>query len=904
MARRISVEIVGDSRSLERAFSRSQKAGQRFSIGIGTIAKSALVFEGVRRGLDVLGRGVSAATDEFRENAVVAAQTRAALRSTGAVAGVSARGVARLGASVQRVSGISDELVRRGANLILTFRRVRNEAGKGNKIFDRATKAAVNLSVAGFGSIETTAKQLGKALQDPVRGMTALRRAGVTFTKAQEATIKRLVETGRLLEAQKFLLREVEIQVGGSARAFGQTLPGQLARLREAVIENLGGLVGAVTPAFTGVLREVNRFVDDLTRARTVRAKLEVVFDTITGGAEAITQRIGDAVRDVDWDAVWEQARGIGDGLQERLDQIDFGFVGKRIGDGIATAVRVAIPAAKELGERVSNAVATIDFEALGKKLGPGLATAVVTAFTTLLDPAFWIRNWDLSIAVAATVFRARIVALGARLLAPVGRLGGSIVLGIVAGIERAAPRLASSVLSALLVIPRLAARALSPITGTVSRIFGRLGRLARFTVTVLGIQAAVNAAVRFAERVKGVFEGLGRELKRAGLRIALAFLEPFSHLPRRFGQWARDAKEAVLREMQEMSAGAAREAQRIADHHDRIARTQAQLRARQAGSAATSGPGSRNQAQAARESRTPSPSRTVSGSAVTATQKTVTSAADKAREAFEGMVARLRLTLERSELAGNLQRQAAALEQIVRAYRDRIRAARGDVELQRELVQILGEQRSLQQAIAEARRDAQRSRQFRALGLTDSGEERIPGVAALRRELSRLDDVVKGTFLDTSKTRSLMQSIRRLLSGQLGALGRDVRSRIQQILADLNQQLDQEGRRGPATAFVKRGLKLTGLDLTPEQIKEIRQRHAASSAVPDGRRRGLPRQPGFAPPPALAGFGAAAGALVVHTHVHLDGREIAASTTRHQQKARGRRAGGRRGTRAGLGGR
>jgi phage-related minor tail protein len=87
------------------------------------------------------------------------------------------------------------------------------------EVFDRATKAAIDLAAAGFGSVTTNAVQLGKALEDPIKGLAALGKSGVTFTAEQKELIKTLVETGRVAEAQEIILKAVETQVGGTAEA-------------------------------------------------------------------------------------------------------------------------------------------------------------------------------------------------------------------------------------------------------------------------------------------------------------------------------------------------------------------------------------------------------------------------------------------------------------------------------------------------------------------------------------------------------------------------------------------------------------------------------------------------------------------------------------------------------------
>jgi len=87
-----------------------------------------------------------------------------------------------------------------------------------NNIFDRAVISAQDLGNV-FGSADAAAMQLGKALSDPEKGITALRRAGIKFTEAQNEQIKTLVQSGDILCAQKLILAEVESQVGGTAAA-------------------------------------------------------------------------------------------------------------------------------------------------------------------------------------------------------------------------------------------------------------------------------------------------------------------------------------------------------------------------------------------------------------------------------------------------------------------------------------------------------------------------------------------------------------------------------------------------------------------------------------------------------------------------------------------------------------
>jgi hypothetical protein len=110
-----------------------------------------------------------------REAQKVGAQTNAVLKSTGNAANISKKGVESLANAISRKAGIDDEAIQSAENLLLTFTKIRNETGKGNDIFNQATQAVTDMSVAMHQSGKASAIQLGKALQDPVKGATALR---------------------------------------------------------------------------------------------------------------------------------------------------------------------------------------------------------------------------------------------------------------------------------------------------------------------------------------------------------------------------------------------------------------------------------------------------------------------------------------------------------------------------------------------------------------------------------------------------------------------------------------------------------------------------------------------------------------------------------------------------------
>ena len=189
--------------------------------------------------------GVSA-VKSFMESEDAAAQLNATLKSTGGVAGVTAEQADHLASSLQKVTKFSDETILGGENLLLTFTKI------GKDIFPQATEVMLDMSTALGQDVKSSAIQLGKALQDPILGVTALRRVGVNFNSAQQEVIKNLVETGRAGEAQALILKELQVEFGGSAKAAGETFAGKLEILKnqfDDVKESIGKtLVEALSP--------------------------------------------------------------------------------------------------------------------------------------------------------------------------------------------------------------------------------------------------------------------------------------------------------------------------------------------------------------------------------------------------------------------------------------------------------------------------------------------------------------------------------------------------------------------------------------------------------------------------------------------------------------------------------
>lgn len=222
-------------------------------------------FERVGQGLTNTGTVISAAvTAPFaaliataipaaRESAEAVGQVEAALRSMGPAAGFTSQQLQDMAGQLQSISTFDDDdILRQVTANMLTFGNVAGEQ------FERAQRAAVDLSARMGTDLQSAALMLGKALNDPAKGLAALRRVGIQFTAQQQDQIKAMAAAGDTAGAQSVMLAELERQFGGSAQALRDATPGAdtIDQWREFQ-ETVGQLALNVLPPLTAIATSV-----------------------------------------------------------------------------------------------------------------------------------------------------------------------------------------------------------------------------------------------------------------------------------------------------------------------------------------------------------------------------------------------------------------------------------------------------------------------------------------------------------------------------------------------------------------------------------------------------------------------------------------------------------------------
>jgi hypothetical protein len=217
---------------------------------------------------------------------------------------------------------------------------------------------------------------------------------------------------------------------------------------------------------------------------------------------------------------------------------------------------------------------------------------------------------------------------------------------------------------------------------------------------------------------------------------------------------------------------------------------------------------------------------------------------------ARQAAVDRLAFKVEQTQLTKSLTDDIAANEKLNQLLLRRIKGDHATLDLRRQQLQVqltindlLARQAESRKAAAQAARqaalDARTARQFAILGLGPTGQERVPGAAALRRELDQVSELPLG-----KKGRSTVERIRRLIRTNFKSLTLEVRTVVKQMLDDLHQQLDksssvdvtrfQETARGQLTLagarpggalVIQGGIHLHGVQNVKELENELARR-------------------------------------------------------------------------------
>lgn len=269
----VHVKITGDASGLKGALDDAQdelketkqdaeqttKSLRGMAKGLGAVAAAAIGIGGV----GALFRNVAREAETFETSML---KINAIIRATGGVAGKTGDDLLSFAKSLALNTLESTEGVLEAQQRLLTFRKIQGD------VFDRAIVASADLAAAMGTNLSGASIMLGRALEDPERGLTALTRTGTVFTESQKEMVKQLVQAGKLQQAQSLILEELEGQYGGTAQAAAQGYAGALDTLAQRqqefllAINDTLGVTDKLAAAVNGLASVFNVLAENMGR--------------------------------------------------------------------------------------------------------------------------------------------------------------------------------------------------------------------------------------------------------------------------------------------------------------------------------------------------------------------------------------------------------------------------------------------------------------------------------------------------------------------------------------------------------------------------------------------------------------------------------------------------------------
>ena len=278
---KIGADATSLSKGLDTATNKTKASATQMKAAIGAIGVAAAGF---------LSSAVSAATNAEKVNANLA-QT---VKSTGGAAGMTVKELGNLASKLQETTTFSAGTIKAGEAMLLTFTNI------GKDVFPQATSALLDLSQKMGTEPQQAAIQLGKALNDPVKGITALKRVGVSFNETQTETIKKMVESGNVAGAQKIILAELNKEFGGQAAAAANTYAGKVQQMTNQMNSMKVSIGTALLPVLMllakglmAVITPLISIIKEHPKLSAMLLTLVAVAGTLFGGASLLGLMIG-----------------------------------------------------------------------------------------------------------------------------------------------------------------------------------------------------------------------------------------------------------------------------------------------------------------------------------------------------------------------------------------------------------------------------------------------------------------------------------------------------------------------------------------------------------------------------------------------------------------------------------
>lgn len=366
--------ISANTSNFERGMKSAQTSlsGVSKSIqGVQNLLKSAFSLVGITASVGAVvnfGKKAVTSADEANKRFNILANT---IRATGASTWTSVEELDKMAKAYAESTNYSVSEVEKMQSVLLGFRNITGDT------FEEASDAIMDMATVMGMDLTSAVQTVGKALDDPVKGLDSLKRQGFAFTEEQKAELAQLVKNGEQVKAQKIILDELATTYGGASKA-GQSAFARLQHTMDEFRENIGN---KLMPVVNMVMEKMS---ESMNKVSSIINSAD--FDRFI----AIIVNVGNKVRSV-LENISGEIKKVFDSIKSTFGSIDFspvislmdtllGVVKKIFGE-IKTNIQNSFKIFDELKEKMSGFTNLLDLD------------KIVTIINTVVDVFFYLRD-------------------------------------------------------------------------------------------------------------------------------------------------------------------------------------------------------------------------------------------------------------------------------------------------------------------------------------------------------------------------------------------------------------------------------------------------------------------------------------------------------------------------------
>lgn len=212
----IKTKITLDTKNYEAGIKKAESATQKFSSslsGVTKLLKSTFAIAGISVGTKAIvnfGKEAVKSAESANKTLNILNNT---LKVTGASAWTTSEDLVKMSEEIAYSTNYTVGEIQDMQSVLLGFKNITGDT------FREASDAITDMATVMGMDLKSAVQTVGKALDDPIKGLDSLRRQGFAFTEEQKAELEILVRNGEQLKAQKIILDELNTTYGGAAKA-------------------------------------------------------------------------------------------------------------------------------------------------------------------------------------------------------------------------------------------------------------------------------------------------------------------------------------------------------------------------------------------------------------------------------------------------------------------------------------------------------------------------------------------------------------------------------------------------------------------------------------------------------------------------------------------------------------